>query len=297
MARPSKSEVSAVNLRIQEGRNRNYNALMTAILGLRRGVKVHGDKFIALTDFDESSRVGVFSKYSEIDIDKDWFDVDDFGIATEDLVNQINIPDNLKPNLSAFYFLLDENLHVVAFESYSESKSLSGRTVEKFFRDVLRDPKIVELFGRVEVDLVKDYGEVERLLELPMLKFLELVIRLPNTDDLSGGLAEIIEKRLRSQNGEEYVEQIKSKDQDGLRPNERTKILAKVAAENGEVNARSIVNGVVTPHTTAENPLKMVTTYSTEDRTTRDVFLTLARRLFRKVSSAREEVRQSALED
>ena len=121
MPRPSKIEVSAINLRIPSDRSRNYAELINRILNLRRGVRIHGENYVALTEFNESTGVGVFSKYSEIDLDRDWFDIEDFGTATPESLSEIRIPEHLKPNLSAFYFELDESLHVVAFETYSDS--------------------------------------------------------------------------------------------------------------------------------------------------------------------------------
>lgn len=296
MPRPSKIEVSAINLRIPSDRSRNYAELINRILNLRRGVRIHGENYVALTEFNESTGVGVFSKYSEIDLDKDWFDIEDFGTATPESLSEIRIPEHLKPNLSAFYFELDESLHVVAFETYSDSKSLSGRSVEKYFREVLTDPEILSEFGRVEADLVKDYGKVEQLLALPQLKSLEIVIRLPNPIDISGSLAERIEERLREQNAEEYREELKSKDEDGLQPNERTRQLAFVAAENGDVVARSLVNGVITTQVTDENPLKEVDTYNSETASSQQVFKRLATRILQRIRNMRAELTAADLE-
>lgn len=296
MPRPSKIEVSAINLRIPSDRSRNYAELINRILNLRRGVRIHGENYVALTEFNESTGVGVFSKYSEIDLDRDWFDIEDFGTATPESLSEIRIPEHLKPNLSAFYFELDESLHVVAFETYSDSKSLSGRSVEKYFREVLTDPEILSEFGRVEADLVKDYGKVEQLLALPQLKSLEIVIRLPNPIDISGSLAERIEERLREQNAEEYREELKSKDEDGLQPNERTRQLAFVAAENGDVVARSLVNGVITTQVTDENPLKEVDTYNSETASSQQVFKRLATRILQRIRNMRAELTAADLE-
>lgn len=289
MPRPAKIEVSAVNIRIPSDKPRNYTDLISKIFDKRVAVKVYGDSFVAITQYDPESGLGVFSKYSEIDIDGNWFDLEDFGPAGPEKIGEVSIPETLRPNLSAFYFELDEKSHVLSFESYSESKGLSARYVERFFQEALSDSVIIKEFGRVEADIVKSYGEVERIINLPNLKELRIVIRRPNPDDLSGELAARIEERLREQNGEEYEEVTRSKDDDGLKPNERTRKLAIVGAENGEVSGKSIVNGVQVPHTTKEKPEKVVDTYNKEEVDTRTMFRRLAARMIEAIMQRRAE--------
>ncbi|WP_421704519.1 DUF4747 family protein [Aliiroseovarius sp.] len=287
MPRPSKIEVSAVNLRIPADKPRDYVGLIEQLFEARIAIKVYGDSFIAITQFHKESGLGVFSKYSEIDIDGSWFDLEDFGPAEQGKVDEVSIPDNLRPNLSAFYFELSEEAHVLAFETYSESKGLSARSVEKYFGAALRHSSIVSKFGRVEADIVKSYGEVERIIGLPNLKELKIVIRRPNPDDISGDLAARIEDRLSEQNGEEYVEITRSKDDKGLKPNDRSKKLAIVGAENGEVTGKSIVNGVQVDHTTKEKPEKVVDTYNKDEVDTRTMFRKLAGRLVKAIKQRR----------
>ncbi len=291
MARPSKVEVSAVNIRISADKDRDYSSLLNELFQLKSGVRVHGNTYVAITYFNAEEGSGVISKYSEIDVDGDWFDIEFFDIASDEDIEKISIPENLRPNYSAFYFLLDVNLHVLAFETYSESKSLSSRSVQKYFDEILQTTKIRESFGFVEADIIKSYGEVNRILSLPELNELRLTIKRPNSDDVSGDLARDIEERLRDQNAEEYEETIKSKDEDGLSPNERTEKLAMIAAENGQVSAKSIVNGVMTSHSTAETPLKEVDTFSRDERRPISVFRDLAKRILARVQEQRNAVR------
>lgn len=287
MPRPSKIEVSAINLRIPADKPRDYSDLIKKIFDKRVAVKVFGNSFVAITQYQKDSGMGVFSKYSEIDIDGDWFDLEDFGPAGPDKLDEVSIPETLRPNLSAFYFSLDEGSHVLTFESYSESKGLSARSIEKFFKAALIRADILNEFGRVEADIIKSFGEVERIINLPNLKELKIVIRRPNSDDVSGDLASAIEERLREQNGEEYEEVTRSKDNDGLKPNERTKKLAFVGAENGEVSGKSIVNGVQVPHTTKEKPEKIVDTYNKDDVDTRTIFGRLAEQMVKAIKQRR----------
>lgn len=286
MPRNSKVEVAGVNIRIPKEADRNYTALIETIRDVRRGVRVFGHSYVAISHFDSREGVGIFSKYTEIDVDGDWFDLEDFDSASEDDLDSIVIPENLRPNLDQFYFKIDADIHVLGFEKYGDSRSLSTRSIEKYFEESLTWPEVVNRFGRVEADIIKSYGEVERLLELPELKELKLTIRRPNPDDVGDGLAELIEERLREQNGDEYEEVLKARGKRSLKPNARTKALARVAAENGDVKAKSLVDGVMVPHETDESPLTEVRTYGPET-SERVAFLELVGRLFARILGVR----------
>lgn len=290
MPRQSKIEVSAINLRIPADKDRNYTKLLSFLFDKKIAVKVYGNSFIAITDFNKSTGRGAFSKYSEIDIDGDWFDIEDFAPADPEKVDEVSIPDTLRPNLSAFHFKLEADIHVVLFETYSESKALSTRSIDKYFKEVLSDNDVIENYGRVESDIVKSYGEVDRILSLPQLKELRIIIRRPNNDDVSGDLAAQIEDRLTDQDGEEYEEIIRSKNEDGLKPNKRTKKLSIIGAENGEVFGKSIVNGVMITHTTSEIPEKMSDTYMKEEIDTLTMFQRLVTKMTKKIKKKRQKI-------
>lgn len=51
MARDSKIEVAAVNLRIPSERDRNYVSLISALKNMKRGIKVYGNTYIAISFF------------------------------------------------------------------------------------------------------------------------------------------------------------------------------------------------------------------------------------------------------
>lgn len=289
MARPSKIEISAVNVRIPADKERDYVRFVSKLIDLKDGVRVYGNTYIALTSFDPEGGVGIISKYSKIDVDGNWFDIEDFAVASEEDVKQVNIPEHLRPNFSEFYFQLNSHLHVIAFETYSESQNLSARSVQIYFDEMLQRTEITEDFGSVEADVIKSYDEVDRILSLPKLRELRFLIKRPNADDVSGDLADIIEERLREQNAEAFEESIRSKDEDGISPNERSKKLAAVAAENGHFSAKSIVNGVSVSHDTTAKPLKEVETFSRDDgESARDVFLRLAAAVFNRIRRQRD---------
>lgn len=289
MSRDSKIEVSAINLRIPESKNRDYSGLIKTLSDLKRGVKVYGDSYVAINYYNELSKWGVISKYTEIDIDGEWFNIEDFSVATVDQVGKIVIPDNLKPNLAQFYFMIDTDLHIFVFSSYSESKGLSARSMGLYFKEALEWTEITDQFGRVESDIVKSYDQVDRLLSLPNIKEITVIINRPNPDDIGESLATIIENRLSEQNADQYQETLKAKGPNSIVPSERTKDLAKIAAENGTYRQKSVVNGVLKSEDTDNSPLFEVKKYKSHESEQR-IFFSLAKKLIDRVRVARESL-------
>ena len=290
MARDSKTEVAAINLRIPSDANRDYVGLIILLASLRRGVRVHGDTFVAIQSFNEATRIGTFSKYTEIDIGGDWFNLEKFSPASAEDKSSINIPDKLRPNHAAFYFKINNDLHTLAFELYSDSKGLSTRSVEQYFKYSLKWKEISSQFGDVQADIIKSYDEAESLLSLPKLKEIRFTIKRPNPDDIDNGLANFIEGILHEQNADEYEEVIKSRDKDSILPNDRSFKLAKVASENGKFSVKNLENGVLTTHSTDEIPLKEVVKHKS-DESALNIFVRMAGDIFEKVRSARAQVR------
>lgn len=290
MTRDSKIEVAAVNIRIQDVKNRDYTALIKTIFDNRTGYQVYGDSYVIITLFNEKSNTGVISKYTEVAIDGSWFDTAKLDVASSADVGKIVIPSTLKPNLSQFYFSLDPALHTIAFERYSDSKSLSLNAMRKFFDKAVFEERVRTRFGTVDVDIVNSHLAVLNLLDQPDIKEVRVTIRRPNADDVGDDLAAIIEERLREQGASEYEETLKAKGEKSINPNERTRKLATVAAENGDVVVKSLVNGVTLTQHAAKTPLIEAEKYKS-DEAAWPHFVALARKLFAKVQSVRAQAR------
>jgi DNA-binding ferritin-like protein (Dps family) len=289
MARDVKLEAAAVNLRISDEEKRDYPKLLKRISDIRRGFQVFGDTYIAIRYFDPKGGLGIFVKYTEIDVGGDWFDLEEFEKATPDKLDSIAIPANLRPNHAQFYFILNKNLHVVAFSSYAESKGLSPRAIEKYFKNVFAIPEIVQEFGIIEVDLVQDFEDAMELLERDGIREISIKIRRPNPDDIGDDLAAVMEDRLKEQGAEEYEEDLRTKSGPGISPNDRTKKLALIGAENGSVRVKSPVNGVLKWQDTASSPLTEVVKYK-GDESEFVVFEQLAKKLFKKIADVRKSL-------
>lgn len=285
MGRPAKIEVQGLNIRIDED-YRDYAALISQLQELRRGVRVHGDSHLAINFFDPETNIGVISKYTEIEITGEWFDLKSFDVAGDDALSELNIPEHLRPNLSQYWFTLEPDFHLFVFSSYSESKSLSANLVSRYFEQALTWPEVIERFGYVEADIVQSFDEVEKIFDLDDLVEIEIVIRAPNPDTLTEDLAEQIRRRIKEQKADELVEITKSRTKQRLEPNLRTRALGSVAAENGYVYAKAIENGVMKDYNTTETPLEESDTLGPDESET-NVFRRLVERFVARVDEAR----------
>jgi hypothetical protein len=127
-------------------------------------------------------------------------------------------------------------------------------------------------------------------MNLPDIKEVRLLIRRPNPDDVDDDLAEVIERRLRQQKADQYEESLKVSGKQSIKPNSRTKKLAAVAAENGDVAVKSLVNGVMVTHHATSTPLKEVEKYPS-DEATQPRFIALAHKVFSIIGSSRRQTR------
>lgn len=290
MPQPYRITVGALSVRIPEEFERNYTELLKRASNSKRGYNVRGTTYLAISSFDPEDGVGLLSKYTEIDLDGEWFDTETFGIADSDTVSKVSIPSSLKPNLSQFYFYIDPKLHIIVFETQFRSDRLSEKSAEIFFRKAFATADMATAFGKVQVDLVQSFESISDLLSRKFIRELNFIIKRPNPDDIPEDLATLIEERMREQNADIYIESLKSTDDEGINPNDRTKALGYVAAENGEVTGKAKVNGVTVPVATKDTPLSETEKFDDVVLEKRG-FLTLVARIIDRIRAARARAR------
>ena len=60
--------------------------------------------FSSIDASDHSTVTGTMGRFTEIDRDLPWFDLESLDQASEDSVRRISIPVNLRPNYKTFFF-------------------------------------------------------------------------------------------------------------------------------------------------------------------------------------------------
>lgn len=290
MARLSKLTVSGLNVRIVDSDQRDYVGLFEAIMRTRRSAQVRGTDHLLMTSFGPIASAtgairfgGAIGKYTDIPEDSAWLDTQSLTVADDDKMDSIIIPDTLKPNYQAFHFALFPEDHIIVFESYSLSKALSPRSVEKWLKLVTSQSAITSQFGTIEVNIVPDYDVLETIISSQTLRQINILIEMPNPDDYNLEVFRNAEERLRSLNAKTEELTYTAQPSEFLTLDDETKELAKVAAENGHVDARIKDGSVVTPLSTTSHPLEVTDAYDRDDVATEAFFRSLAVRLLSMV--------------
>jgi hypothetical protein len=288
LAQDQKISVSGLNVRIVDRENRDYEALFRSLLRQKNAAKVYREDHLILTSFGKSGTdklpfMGAIGRFTDIPEDADWFDTDSLSEADDDQKSEIIIPESLKPNYEAFYCGLFPKEHIFVFETFSESKSLSPRHVLKWLREATKSERTLKRFGPVEVDIIPDYGVLERILRSETLRKIEIVIRKPNPDDYTAAQFEAAAERLERLRAKEERIEYKSSDDEFLDLDADTKALAKVGGENGRVRGRIREDGAMKTVATDEQPLQEQEMFDPDLASPTVMFRKLASRVLRRV--------------
>ena len=107
MAKLRSLAVSALNIRIHPQHSREaYESLLRALISLKRAVRVRGDQHYMITHVtkDKDIMFGEIASFTNIDPHEPWFDQATGAEATDKDVEQISIPEHLKPNYRSSSF-------------------------------------------------------------------------------------------------------------------------------------------------------------------------------------------------
>lgn len=243
MARETIIRFSAVNIVVHPHPANVYEKLIRAAWRHRLSAQVHGERWGRITQVWESSDSelpgihGIISTFTQIDPDQPWFNDETDDEASDADLNALDIPENLKPNLRRCRFILDEKNHILSFDMESSKGGLSGGLMEKFLRRLFSSKEIIDEFGEVKVTLLHPDGTIEDLLDIPGLREIFMHLSKPNPGDFDGGMYEDVMGWLDEQDADTLDQRISSSN-GPLQPNKDTEALARVADENGYVEAR-----------------------------------------------------------
>lgn len=268
MSRETIARFSAVNIVVHPHPEGIYERLIKSAWRGRLIAQVHGDRWGRITQVWESVDKGlpgihgIISTFTHIDMDQPWLNEETDDTASDEDLNALDIPENLKPNLRRCRFVLDERDHILSFDIESAKGGMSGGVMERFLSRMFSTEEIVEEFGEVNVTLLHPDETIDDLLNIPGLR--EIFIRLskPNPGDFDGGMYEDVMKWLEEQDADKLEQRLSSSD-GPLKPNENTVALARVSDENGYVEARGRQGNVAIRASTKDSaPLVEQLTYN-----------------------------------
>ncbi|NMG04926.1 DUF4747 family protein [Azoarcus taiwanensis] len=162
MAREKKVGIGAVNITMHPHSPDLYAQLIKDAKKLKCFSRLSKDKagLIASVYYHDKSKgrssplTGDLYRFSDIDLEGNWFNTQTNQHAEENDLKGVSIPEHLKPNSSRFSYIFFPETHVLFYESYYDGHSLSNRSVLKLIEGSLNDPRLVQKYGVVDVTVI-----------------------------------------------------------------------------------------------------------------------------------------------
>ncbi len=287
MARAKKLAYGAVNITMHPHSPEKYVDLFRMARKNAGNINLRSDSFATLSYFYPYKKgqahsepfEGEVLKYTDIDINGDWFDIVKKDIATDEEKERISIPENLKPNVARFSFVFLPASHLLVYEMQDKNRHLSSRQMESFLNGIFSDERIIGKFGKVNVTILTEPESVERMLSFKGITCINMITRRPNPDDLASAES-IMQKRFKRIGVIEEDKTYKSERGQDIKPDAELKQDALIASRNGEVSIRRINEaGLVETHASSDAPLQRVESYDSDVTSVSELLLLRARSL------------------
>ncbi len=240
MARKVKVSASTLNVRLHPHSPDIYMQWIQSIYSKRLMAQVHGDRYGIISSVDRTGAAnnvvtGAITTFVKFDGDGNWFNAEDMADATDEDISEINIPPNLFPNASAFFFYFDAQEHKIYFQTYSKGKTLTSGSALRFFKGLAVKSPIANEFGEAKINIVQDKSSLEAMFAIKRIKEINITIVKPNTDIFDDDFESNIEKHLEQTGSREVSISYKSEGNGSIKPDDDINKISKVALENGTV--------------------------------------------------------------
>ncbi|HCC6073338.1 TPA: DUF4747 family protein, partial [Klebsiella pneumoniae] len=222
---------------------------------------------------------GEVLKFTDIDVEGDWFNIVKKDVASDEEKGKIVIPENLKPNVARFSFVFLPASHLLVYEMQDKSRNLTPRQMSLFITGIFSNEKIIKKFGKINVTILTEPESVQRMLALKGITCINMVTRRPNPDDLASAES-IMQKRFKRIGVIEEDKTYKSERGQEIKPDVELKQDALIASRNGEVSIRRVNEfGLVEVHASSDAPLQRVEPYDPDVTSVTDLLLLRAKSL------------------
>lgn len=289
MARAKRIWISALNIKIHPHSPGKYIELFKDAYKLEKSVRLRADDYgiIGWMRFLNTKNplegiTGELYKYLELDPDKPWLNVEEHKKAEPSEILDIQIPDHMKPNMTAFRFVFFPKGHRLFFEFYSDGNRIGPTLVKKLFEGLFSHDTIKQKYGDVDVILEPSREKLEEILSIYNLKQLQMRITKPNPDDPDEFEHKVFE-RMELENVDSFDYNLRGKFID---PDQETKLLARVAASNGYVKGLGRdEEDRRTEESTVDHPLQDRVDYDPDIESPSEVFRYKAARMFDSIAA------------
>lgn len=298
MARPTVIRMAAINLTVHPHPEGQYEKLIRFVQRRRLLGKVHSDRYGLFTQVWASpdKRIlgvhGVISTFLQFDSKEPWLNLDTYEKATDEDLNKIELPENLRPSLKRCRFVLDVSRHLLIFDTESSKGGMSPNSMLKFLQGLFSHPDVLSRFGRVSLNVVHVENSVDRVLALEGISEIFIRADRPNTGDFDSTPYDDLDEFLNEQ-GADKMEQRLTSSRGNLIPNNATVALAHVADEYGyvEVRGRDESGNSVKLSTLESAPLVEVVSFNADVVDDTSAQYEAARRISASVRGRRQRIR------
>ncbi len=277
--------VSGLNIRVHTKHAADeYAALWKALHRLRlpttRGVNaIMIGSVSSLNEAPDSPLIGSLYRFTNINPDDPWFDIDEHKEADANDIAEVRIPNKLKPNLKEYPYLFDIKKHKLLFKSGGHEGGISPLLVQKMLQNLSERPIIARRFGDVDLTVMTEQGVLERLLMWPEIRQIELVLERPNPTDFDDDQS-FYDRLKRRSLKKEVITFVKANEEKTIRPDPEMLKMFRIAVNNGKYTQKGMnAEGVIESAASTKYPLKEPTSYDPDVITERDAFIEVARRL------------------
>jgi len=244
LARLKEVRVSGLNITNEHESAKAYYEAIYLAYENRLIHTYQGDHALVITSLPKRSNdelptdiYGVFARYTQIDVNGDWLNTESLELATPNDKKSIQIPANLKPNVSAFYFRFNLHQHKLIFEVYStQGKTLSQSKAKDFFLDILNQPSVRKEWGAFNVNIISSDESLKTILDVHRIQYIITEIERPNGDGVGSAL-ERAEKnhkeRLQAIKAQRQKIEYKALPGQSLKPDDQLKTEIYIASNNG----------------------------------------------------------------
>jgi hypothetical protein len=183
----------------------------------------------------EKGFTGELYRFLKLDPNEPWFNVSNNEAASKDEIKEIKIPEYLKPHLARFSFVFFPKGHRLYIETKSSGKTLGLSTAATIFKNIFNKTNF-EKFKQIEVTIEPDKKTLDDIFKIASIRYLEIELVRPNPDDHFDEEKRLLE-RLEKQNARKMDVYLTSSHNASIKPDNETKMLARIASSNGYVKA------------------------------------------------------------
>ncbi|MAC46594.1 MAG: DUF4747 domain-containing protein [Oceanospirillum sp.] len=205
-------------------------------------------------DPSELGLSGEIYRFIHLDPNEPWFNSETKEEASENDLQEIQIPNHLLPGLKKIPFVFKPNEHELWFVSSDRKNNLAPKSAAAFFERLFEHPEIQGKYPEIAVTALPDKNSLDDMFATPVIDRLTIELKRPNADD-AGKHDEKFMKKLEKMHVRRQKTEYLAEKNSSIEPDNETKLLADIASKNGKVViAGKNIQGVSIEKSTEDTP-------------------------------------------